>query len=51
MTPEEKAAFDAMVDALYTIHEVDDMDGTYATVNIDYKKVQEALLLVEKAGR
>lgn len=49
MTAEEKAAFDAMVDALYTIHEVD-QDGDYATVNIDYTKVEEALRLVEKAG-
>ena len=53
MTTEEREAFDAMRDALYSIHEVDDNgwgDGT-ATVNINYNKVQEALFLADKAER
>lgn len=47
MTPEEGAAFDAMLDALNTINEVDDMGDGIATVNIDYAKVQKAYDLVD----
>lgn len=50
MSPEEREAFDAMRDALYSIHEVEDNgwdDGT-ATVNINYVKVEEALDLANK---
>jgi hypothetical protein len=52
MTAEERAAYDAMVDALYTINEVDRFDDSdVATVNIDYSQVEKALDLVEKAAR
>ena len=47
MTPEEGAAFDAMLDGLNTINEVDDMGDGIATVNIDYAKVQKAYDLVD----
>jgi hypothetical protein len=52
MSPEEREAFDAMRDALYSINEVDDNgwgDGT-ATVCIDYVKVEAALALADKVS-
>ena len=42
MTEAERAAFNAMQDALNSIYEVDDMGDGIATVNIDYAKVEEA---------
>lgn len=48
MTPEERAAYDAMLDALYSIYEVDDLGDGIATVNIDYELVTKALDLVAK---
>jgi hypothetical protein len=50
MTPTERKAFDAMVDALTSIHEVDDLGDGIATVNIDYVEVTRALDLVDKVN-
>jgi hypothetical protein len=46
MTAAEREAFDAMLDALYSINEVDDMGDGMATVNIDYVAVTDALAKV-----
>jgi hypothetical protein len=51
VTDAERKAFDAMFDALCSINEVDDFGDGYATVNIDYERVTEALDLVEKLRR
>jgi hypothetical protein len=48
MTEAERAAFNAMQDALNSIYEVDDMGDGIATVNIDYAKVEEAFALLDK---
>jgi hypothetical protein len=50
MTPEERAAYDAMLDALYSINEVDDMGDGIATVNIDYAMVEKAFDLIAKVA-
>jgi hypothetical protein len=50
MTEAERKAFDAMTEALCSIHEVDDFGEGYATVTIDYVKVTEALDLVDKVN-
>jgi len=50
MTPTERKAFDAMVDALTSIHELDDLGDGIATVNIDYVEVTRALDLVDKVN-
>lgn len=47
MTAAERAAFDAMYDALSSINEVDDFGEGYATVTIDYVAVQRAFDLVD----
>ncbi len=46
----ERAAVSAMLDALWSIHEVDEIGEGYATVNIDYVKVEAAHEAAVKAG-